>query len=896
VRWIRAALRAAARCLPRLSLIVTALGFGIVSWAAGAHAAPGSTVAGATSGVTPLTFGVPVSVTGAAGASVDFSLEIPANTPSLQVKASGGKGRVALYVNRGSLPDFRLADCFGEPDCAWVSPAPGTYFIRVTGHESFAGVELWTGAVMVSPLALRTPMSARIEANSIAYFSVSVPDPAVWVHVKVTMGADDMVYAVREGNLPIKRISHTLELVANCSGQGTRVLAECLRTRPAPATYYIRVASATTAADVQIETVPLNVRPLTLGSPVPISGVAGSRAYFSLEVPPDTPGVQFTTSGNASGVDLYVDYLWMPDITQTFRHCRSRGSVPSERCQWLDPVPGTYYVVVHGVSDFSNASLEASLDLRTFFSLSMSGSTVPVLGGSTMVSLSTTPRVAPWTATSSVPWLTVAPSSGVGPGNVRMTALPADGPAPRRASVTIAGETLTVYQNGLIDLQIDDPHTRVESWTVNRTGGARVIGLKAALPSASWTAESSASWISVFPSSGRGSDAVTLTADAHTTSAQPRTATVTVAGRTISVTQDGAIPALSLSTYHWQPSAAGDRRQIQVTSSLNDGIWWTSSDASWVSVAQFGGRGSQSITVRAAANNRTRLTRVATVTIGNEVVLVTQPPLDVPSGVTVSSVNKNTVTLAWQWAGPPPDGYVLKGGLARLQTLASIPTGSAEPTFTFEAPSGIFYVRVAAIRGGVELPASDDVRVVVNTPARPAAPTRLLGLMTGAGLTLSWQNSVDGDPISGLVLDVTGAATLSVPLGVTERFTFGAIPPGTYQFRVRAVNESGSSVSSNATSLTFPGGCRAFSVPAPVAGLQVYRVGNVITVRWTPPSFGAAVDDYVLVISGAASMTLPMTSREISSPAPPGTYTFTVAARNACGTGVFFDPQSITVP
>jgi hypothetical protein len=52
----------------------------------------------------------------------------------------------------------------------------------------------------------------------------------------------------------------------------------------------------------------------------------------------------------------------------------------------------------------------------------------------------------------------------------------------------------------------------------------------------------------------------------------------------------------------------------------------------------------------------------------------------------------------------------------------------------------------------------------------------------------------------------------------------------------------------------------------------------------------------VLNVSGAVSLALPVTGRTLSSPAPPGTYTFTVAAQNACGTSAATSAQTVTIP
>ncbi len=81
----------------------------------------------------------------------------------------------------------------------------------------------------------------------------------------------------------------------------------------------------------------------------------------------------------------------------------------------------------------------------------------------------------------------------------------------------------------------------------------------------------------------------------------------------------------------------------------------------------------------------------------------TEPILDPlpPFGLAVSSIVGNLVTLSWDYNsvdGPQPTGFILEGGIAPGQLLASIPTGDTNIFFTFVAPTGAFYVRVPAIR------------------------------------------------------------------------------------------------------------------------------------------------------------------------------------------------------
>lgn len=119
-----------------------------------------------------------------------------------------------------------------------------------------------------------------------------------------------------------------------------------------------------------------------------------------------------------------------------------------------------------------------------------------------------------------------------------------------------------------------------------------------------------------------------------------------------------------------------------------------------------------------------------TATIQSTRWVVTPPPApEPPNDLIVSSIAGNAVTLAWTAAvtGPQPTGYVVEGGRASGEVLATIPTDSTATTFTFDAPSGVFVVRVYAVRGITRSLASNEVRLAVNAPQPPSAPRALLG-------------------------------------------------------------------------------------------------------------------------------------------------------------------------
>jgi len=229
-----------------------------------------------------------------------------------------------------------------------------------------------------------------------------------------------------------------------------------------------------------------------------------------------------------------------------------------------------------------------------------------------------------WTAGVSVPWIRLLTSSGTGSGTVEYEVAPNEGD-PREAPVTVGDRQFTIRQAGAGG---DTPPSPACTPTIApRTielpaaGGAATIDLTLP-PPCEWTARSSASWLTITSqAAGRGSAAIGVAAPRNTGAA--RSAVVTVAQQTVTVSQPGA-PACTVAIEPvalGYPAAGGDGR-VSVTTP--EGCEWTaSSGAGWVVVTngRGTGNGEARYTVRP---NTTSAGRSTAVTIGGRSHTVTQ--------------------------------------------------------------------------------------------------------------------------------------------------------------------------------------------------------------------------------------------------------------------------------
>jgi len=70
----------------------------------------------------------------------------------------------------------------------------------------------------------------------------------------------------------------------------------------------------------------------------------------------------------------------------------------------------------------------------------------------------------------------------------------------------------------------------------------------------------------------------------------------------------------------------------------------------------------------------------------------------------------------------------------------------------------------------------------------------------------------------------------------------------------------------------------------------------VISLVWDPPATGAAPTSYLVNVSGSFVGSVPLTTRAISAPVGPGSYTISVASVNACGASAATTPQTVVIP
>lgn len=136
-----------------------------------------------------------------------------------------------------------------------------------------------------------------------------------------------------------------------------------------------------------------------------------------------------------------------------------------------------------------------------------------------------------WAATSSAGWITILTgATGTGNGSVTYSVQANTGGA-RTGTLTVAGQGVTISQTAPCTYNISSMNT-----SIDKAGGTGTVSVTTQA-GCTWTAVSNATWITISSgSSGTGNGTVNFSVTANATGSD-RTGTLTIAGRTFTVTE-----------------------------------------------------------------------------------------------------------------------------------------------------------------------------------------------------------------------------------------------------------------------------------------------------------------------------------------------------------------------
>lgn len=195
-------------------------------------------------------------------------------------------------------------------------------------------------------------------------------------------------------------------------------------------------------------------------------------------------------------------------------------------------------------------------------------------GGSTNVQL-TVAENTQWTAKSNDSWLKVtSASSSAGSAKVSFDATANPSTEARRGSLVIAGKTVTVSQAGLWS------QLNYDGTVFGTTSGSGFIEVQVE-GDGLWTASTDASWLTLLDTNGHGSASILFVVDDYNTAVASRTAVVTIAGKTIEITQRGY--ELSIDPAVAELGSNAGAGEIGISAPI-DALWEAIVTVDWIQV------------------------------------------------------------------------------------------------------------------------------------------------------------------------------------------------------------------------------------------------------------------------------------------------------------------------
>ena len=255
------------------------------------------------------------------------------------------------------------------------------------------------------------------------------------------------------------------------------------------------------------------------------------------------------------------------------------------------------------------------------FTLSATSITIGAAGGPGSIAVSTSSQCN-WTARSDAAWISATGGTSVtGPGTFTFTASAASGTAARTGALTVAGQPVSVTQQGESCAFTLLPPSR----SFDALGGTAAFDVNTAAACA-WTSAATAPWLTlVSGQSGTGNGTVTYGV-APNADASPRTANVTVGGAAHAVTQSGVTGcSLSIDPDDGQFPVGGGSGQFAVSAAPTC-AWLASSRSGWIRVLDPPGglgTGSRRVSYSLDASGDAG-TRTGTITVGAQAFVATQ--------------------------------------------------------------------------------------------------------------------------------------------------------------------------------------------------------------------------------------------------------------------------------
>jgi PKD repeat protein/pimeloyl-ACP methyl ester carboxylesterase len=298
----------------------------------------------------------------------------------------------------------------------------------------------------------------------------------------------------------------------------------------------------------------------------------------------------------------------------------------------------------------------------------------------------------PWNVTESLSWLSITlGNSGSGTGLVSYLVSSNPDCLSRTGVVTVAGRTFTVTQAGGGGTYLVTPTNA----TLSANGGTTTVSVATGV-GCTWSVSESLDWLSITSGgTGTGDGMAVLSVSANNNCAS-RTGMVSVAGKTVTVTQSGGFGYYSVTPLNSSHPAGTSIGTISVSAG-NGCAWAATENLDWLTITSgSSGTGNGTVTYSLSANTSTT-TRTGSITVAGQTFTVTQWGVGTGlrgeyydnSDLTNLKVSRVDTNVNFDWGYGVPEASVSNDTFSVRWTGQVVPRYSQTYTFYTVTDDGV---------------------------------------------------------------------------------------------------------------------------------------------------------------------------------------------------------------
>ncbi|MBF0329138.1 MAG: BACON domain-containing protein [Nitrospirae bacterium] len=318
-------------------------------------------------------------------------------------------------------------------------------------------------------------------------------------------------------------------------------------------------------------------------------GVSGDGAYSIRE----TSDGGYIVAGVTYSFDAVSGDFWILKLPGSGSITFSAGSGASQNntsstlaASFIKSDVVTVFSTLNPVDNVSNtfvtpkdslAAVASQREGTCSFTLSSDNKSYTSEGGVDNVTVAASLGSCTWQATTSSSWITITSATNFTGSGTMSYSYPVNTGAVRTGAIILGGKTLSVTQNGCTFALTYD------NTSFSYSSGTRSIIISPSSQECTWEVVNNSSWISITNNtSGSGSYTLGYSVSANTASSM-RTANITVAGQTVTITQE-AICSYTLSSLEQAFTSTGGSGSVNVTATPSNCSWSVSKNANWITL------------------------------------------------------------------------------------------------------------------------------------------------------------------------------------------------------------------------------------------------------------------------------------------------------------------------